>query len=265
MSWIQIIVLAIVQGLTEFLPISSSGHLILVPSIFAWEDQGLVFDIAVHFGSLTAVCVYFRADIARLISGGLAALGGDMSSGSSKLAIGIALATIPAAVAGLLFAGWIETHFRNPAVVVATLAAYGVLLAIADRFGAQNRDITTLKIRDAFVIGLAQALSLVPGTSRSGVTITAAMAMGLKRQDAARFSFLLSVPVILLATLYKGASMLLGDVAIAWGTLSIAALISAIVAYLSIEFFMRFVNAIGLVPFAIYRLILAGVIFYVLV
>jgi undecaprenyl-diphosphatase len=265
MSWIQVVVLAIVQGLTEFLPISSSGHLVLVPSIFGWEDQGLVFDIAVHFGSLTAVCIYFRSDIIDLIGGGLAALGGDMSSGSSKLAIGIALATIPAAVAGLLFAGWIETHFRSPAVVVTTLAAYGVLLAIADRLGAQNRDITTIRIRDAFLIGLAQALSLVPGTSRSGVTITAAMAMGLKRRDAARFSFLLSVPVILLATLYKGASMLLGDVAIAWGTLSIAALISAIVAYLSIEFFMRFVNAIGLVPFAIYRLILAGVIFYVLV
>jgi undecaprenyl-diphosphatase len=265
MSWIQVVVLAIVQGLTEFLPISSSGHLVLVPSIFDWEDQGLVFDIAVHFGSLTAVCIYFRTDISKLIGGGLAALGGDMSSGSSKLAIGIALATIPAAVAGLLFADWIETHFRSPAVVVTTLAAYGVLLAIADRFGAQNRDITTIRIRDAFVIGLAQALSLVPGTSRSGVTITAAMAMGLKRRDAARFSFLLSVPVILLATLYKGASMLLGEVAIVWGTLSIAALISAIVAYLSIEFFMRFVNAIGLVPFAIYRLILAGVIFYVLV
>ena len=265
MSWIQVVVLAVVQGLTEFLPISSSGHLVLVPSIFDWADQGLVFDIAVHFGSLVAVCVYFRTDIMKLIDGGLAAIGGDMSSGSSRLAVGLALGTIPAAVAGLIFAGWIETHLRSPIVVVATLAAYGVLLALADRFGAQNRDITTVKIRDAIVIGLAQALALVPGTSRSGVTITAAMAMGLKRQDAARFSFLLSVPVILLATLYKGTSMLMGDEAIAWGTLSVAALISAIVAYLSIEFFMRFVNAIGLIPFAIYRLILAGVIFYVLV
>jgi undecaprenyl-diphosphatase len=265
MSWIQVVVLAVVQGLTEFLPISSSGHLVLVPSIFDWADQGLVFDIAVHFGSLVAVCVYFRTDIMKLIGGGLAAIGGDMTSGSSRLAIGLALGTVPAAVAGLMFAGWIETHLRSPLVVVATLAAYGVLLALADRFGAQNRDISSVKIRDAIVIGLAQALALVPGTSRSGVTITAAMAMGLKRQDAARFSFLLSVPVILLATLYKGTSMLMGDEAIAWGTLAVAALISAIVAYLSIEFFMRFVNAIGLIPFAIYRLILAGAIFYVLV
>ena len=265
MSWIQVVVLAIVQGLTEFLPISSSGHLVLVPVVLDWKDQGLVFDIAVHFGSLVAVCVYFRADILRLIRGSLAALGGDLSSGSSRLAAGIALGTIPAAIAGLLFADWIEAHFRSPYVVVATLAGYGILLALADRLGAQTRDIASIRIRDAVGIGLAQALALVPGTSRSGVTITAAMAMGLKRQDAARFSFLLSVPVILLATLYKGASMLMGNEAIAWGTLSVAAVISAIVAYLSIEFFMRFVNAIGLVPFAIYRLILAGVILYVFV
>ncbi len=263
MAWIQVVVLAVVQGLTEFLPISSSGHLVLVPTVFGWDDQGLVFDIAVHFGTLGAVCVYFRADLKKLIGGGLSALGGDMSSGSSQLAIGIALATIPAAIAGLLFAGWIEANLRSPLVVVVTLAGYGVLLALADKFGAQNRDIGSLKIRDAFLIGLAQALALVPGTSRSGITITAAMAMGLKRQDAARFSFLLSVPVILLATLYKGASMIMSGELIAWGTLAIAAAISAIVAYLSIEFFMRFVNAIGLVPFAIYRLILAGVILYV--
>jgi len=265
MSWIQVVVLAVVQGLTEFLPISSSGHLVLVPSVFDWADQGLVFDIAVHFGSLVAVCVYFRSDIGKLISGGFAALGGDMSSGSSRLAIGIALATIPAAIAGLLFADWIEAHLRSPLVVVTTLAGYGLLLALADRLGSQNRDISSVTIRDAIMIGCAQALALVPGTSRSGVTISAAMAMGLTRQDAARFSFLLSVPVILLATLYKGTSMLLGSEAIAWGILAVGALISALVAYLSIEFFMRFVNAIGLVPFAIYRLILAGVILYVLV
>jgi undecaprenyl-diphosphatase len=265
MSWIQIIVLAVVQGLTEFLPISSSGHLVLVPAFFDWADQGLVFDIAVHFGSLIAVCFYFREDLAKLIGGGISAISGDLSSSSSKLALGLALATVPAAIAGLLFAGWIETHLRDPRVVVVTLAGYGMLLALADRLGSQKRDMSTLTIRDAIVIGLAQALALVPGTSRSGVTITAAMAMGLKRRDAARFSFLLSVPVILLATLYKGASMIMGNEAIAWGLLSVAALISALVAYLSIEFFMRFVNAIGLVPFAIYRLILAGVILYVIV
>ena len=265
MTWIQIVVLAIVQGLTEFLPISSSGHLVLVPSIFGWTDQGLVFDIAVHFGTLIAVCFYFRSDIVHLIGGGFSAIGGDLGSTESKLAVGIAIATIPAAVTGLLFADWIETHFRSPSVVVVTLAGYGILLALADRYGKQTREFSTIRIRDAFIIGLAQALALVPGTSRSGITITAAMMLGLKRMDAARFSFLLSVPVILLATLYKGATMLAGDVPIEWGALAVAAIISAIVAYLSIEFFMRFVNAIGLLPFAIYRLLLAGVILYVLV
>lgn len=265
MGWIQVVVLAVVQGLTEFLPVSSSGHLVLVPSVFNWADQGLVFDIAVHFGSLLAVCVYFRVDILQLIRASGHVLRGDMSSDSSRLAVGIALATVPAAVAGLLFANWIELNLRSPSVVVVTLTAYGVLLALADRFGAQLRQITSVSIKDAFLIGLAQALALVPGTSRSGVTITVAMMLGLKRQDAARFSFLLSVPVILLATLYKGVSVLIDGVPIDWGTLAIGAIISAIVAYLSIEFFMRFVNAIGLLPFALYRLVLAGVILFVLV
>lgn len=264
MTWLQIVVLAIVQGLTEFLPISSSGHLVLVPSFFGWADQGLAFDISVHFGSLIAVCVYFRADLLRLLGGGVQVLKGDVSSDYSRIALGIAIATVPAAVAGLLFADWIESNLRSPSVVVVTLALFAVLMIAADRWGRQSREFSTVRIRDAFLIGLAQALALVPGTSRSGVTITAGLALGLKRTDAARFSFLLSVPVILLATLYKGISMILGSEAIAWGALAVGALISCVVAYLSIEFFMRFVNAIGLLPFVIYRLVLAGVIVYVL-
>ena len=265
MTWTQIIVLAIVQGLTEFLPISSSGHLVLVPGVFGWADQGLVFDIAVHFGSLAAVCIYFRNDLAGLVGGGLQLLSGRIDTLQSRLALAIAIGTVPAAVAGLLFAGWIEVNLRNPVVVVATLAGYAILLAAADRYGRRTRNISDIGLRDAVVIGMAQALALVPGTSRSGVTITAGMMLGLQRKDAARFSFVLSVPVILLATLYKAASLLLDGVHIAWGTLGVAALISAVVAYLSIEFFMRFVNAIGLLPFAIYRLILAGVIIFVVV
>ena len=265
MTWIQIIVLAIVQGLTEFLPISSSGHLVLVPSIFDWADQGLVFDIAVHFGSLVAVCLYFRSDLAGLVRGGLQLLGRRNETLESRLALAIVIGTVPAAIAGLMFAGWIEANLRSPLVVVYTLAGYAILLAAADRFGRRSRNIASVGLRDAVVIGLAQALALVPGTSRSGVTITAAMTLGLQRKDAARFSFLLSVPVILLATVYKLASLLFDGTHIEWATLGVAALMSAFVAYLSIEFFMRFVNAIGLLPFAIYRLILAGVIIYVVV
>jgi undecaprenyl-diphosphatase len=257
-------VLAIVQGLTEFLPISSSGHLVLVPYLVEWTDQGLAFDVAVHFGSLIAVCVFFREDIMGLLRGGLRILGGDVSSPQSYMALAIALGTIPAAAAGLLFASWIESNLRDPAIIVYTLSGYGILMALADRYARREKGISEIRIRDAVIIGLAQALSLVPGTSRSGVTITAGRLLGFERQDAARFSFLLSAPVILLATLYKGGEMVLGDAAVAWGQLALGVVVSAVVAYLSIDFFMRFVSRIGLAPFAIYRLALAGLILYVL-
>jgi len=261
---LQIIVLAIVQGLTEFLPISSSGHLVLVPYLVEWTDQGLAFDVAVHFGSLLAVCVFFREDILGLLRGAGQLLEGNTRLPQATMALAIGLGTIPAAAAGLLFASWIEANLRDPSVIVFTLSGYGILMALADRFGRSERIIADMRIRDAFMIGCAQALALVPGTSRSGVTITAARFMGFERRDAARFSFLLSAPVILLATLYKGFELVAGDAPVPWGELAVGALASAIVAYLSIEFFMRFVSRIGLLPFAVYRLALAGVIIYVL-
>jgi undecaprenyl-diphosphatase len=264
MTTVQIIVLAIVQGLTEFLPISSSGHLVLVPYLVEWTDQGLAFDVAVHFGSLLAVVLFFREDIAGLIRGGMQILGGDVQSPQANMALAIALGTIPAAAAGLLFASWIEQNLRDPSIIVYTLAGYGILMALADRYARRDRAITQLKIRDALIIGTAQALALVPGTSRSGVTITAGRLLGFERQDAARFSFLLSAPVILLATVYKGGEMVLGDTPVAWDELALGVLVSAIVAYISIEFFMRFVTRIGLAPFAIYRLALAALIVYLL-
>jgi len=261
---LQIVVLAIVQGLTEFLPISSSGHLVLVPYLVEWTDQGLAFDVAVHFGSLVAVCAFFREDIMGLLRGGIRILGGDVSSPQSCMALAIALGTIPAAAAGLMFASWIETNLRDPSIIVYTLAGYGILMALADRYARRDKGMAEIRIRDAVIIGLAQALALVPGTSRSGVTITAGRLLGFERQDAARFSFLLSAPVILLATLYKGGELLLGDAVVAWGGLALGAAVSAVVAYVSIEFFMRFVSRIGLAPFAIYRLALAALILYVL-
>ena len=263
MTWLQVVVLAIVQGLTEFLPISSSGHLVLVPNVVGWADQGLAFDVAVHFGSLLAVAVYFRDDLAGLIRGGVAVLGGRVDTLESRMALGIGLGTIPAAVAGWLFAGWIEANLRSPVVVIATLSFYAVLMAAADHFGRRERTIAQVTIRDAVIIGLAQALALIPGTSRSGVTITAGLMLGLQRQDAARFSFLLSAPVILLATGYEFLGMVTSDASIAWAQIGTAALVSAIVAYVCIDLMMRFVSRIGLMPFAIYRLVLAGVIAYV--
>jgi undecaprenyl-diphosphatase len=264
MTTLQIVVLAIVQGLTEFLPISSSGHLVLVPYLVEWTDQGLAFDVAVHFGSLLAVVVFFREDISGLVRGGVQVVGGDVKSPQAYMAIAIALGTVPAAAAGLLFASWIEANLRDPSIIVFTLAGYGILMALADLYAKREKSMTDIRIRDALIIGVAQALALVPGTSRSGVTITAGRLLGFERQDAARFSFLLSAPVILLATVYKGLELVLGDTAVAWGQLALGVVVSAVVAYASIEFFMRFVTRIGLAPFSIYRLILAAVILYAL-
>ncbi|MCB1845058.1 MAG: undecaprenyl-diphosphate phosphatase [Halioglobus sp.] len=264
MTTLQIIVLAIFQGLTEFLPISSSGHLVLVPAFAGWTDQGLMFDVAVHLGSLVAVGVYFRSDIAGLVRGGFSILRGEHRTRDAQMALAIAIGTVPAAVAGLAFAGWIEENLRHPSVVVVTLSLFGILMALSDIFSRRERTIADITLKDALIVGLAQALALVPGTSRSGITITAGRILGFKRYDAARFSFLLSAPVILLAGCYKILSLLLDGVSIAWQELGLGVLVSAIVAYLSIEFFMRFVNRIGLLPFAIYRLLLAGVIVYVL-
>ncbi len=265
MTWIQTVVLAIVQGLTEFLPVSSSGHLVLVPTLFGWKDQGLTFDVAVHFGSLLAVAVYFRNDLRALISGGARLLGGKADSPESRMAMYLVIGTVPAAVAGLLLVDWIEANLRDPLVVVYTLAGYGVLMVLADRFGRRQRVIASVGMKDAVIIGISQALALVPGTSRSGITITAAMILGFQRQDAARFSFLLSAPVILLATGYEVSLLITEGTQIAWEQLAIGASISAVVAYLSIDFFMRFVNFIGLLPFTLYRLGLAGVVLYAVV
>ncbi len=264
MTELQVIILAIVQGLTEFLPISSSGHLVLVPVFFGWTDQGLAFDVAVHFGSLIAVMLFFRNDILGLLRGGVQVLGANVATTEARMALGIALGTIPAALAGLMFVDWIEANLRSPAVIVFTLSGYAILMILADRLGRRNRNIAGIRIKDAVLIGVAQALALVPGTSRSGVTITAAMALGFERQDAARFSFLLAVPVILLASVYSLIGLLRTEATVAWGQLAIGVVVSAIVAYLSIEFFMRFVSRIGLLPFAIYRMILAAVILYAL-
>ncbi len=264
MTTLQIVILAIVQGITEFLPISSSGHLVLVPHLLAWSDQGLAFDVAVHFGSLIAVCIFFRKDIASLLGGGVQILGGNNKTPESRMALAIALGTLPAAIAGLLFASWIEQNLRDPAVIVYTLSGYGILMALADRFGRRERNMAGVGYKDAFIVGCAQALSLVPGTSRSGVTISAARILGFERTDAARFSFLLSAPVIFLAAAYKFVELIASDAAISWGQLALGALVAGVVAYVSIEFFMRVVTRIGLAPFAIYRLLLAAFILYAL-
>ena len=162
MTWLQVVVLAIVQGLTEFLPISSSGHLVLVPSAAGWADQGLAFDVAVHFGSLLAVCLFFRDDIFALFRGAKYLMKADYQTLEGRMAVALGIGTVPAAVAGLALAGWIEANLRSPAVIVFTLSGYAIIMVLADRFGRRDRIVADVTLRDALIIGCAQALARLP-------------------------------------------------------------------------------------------------------
>ncbi len=255
MDIIQIIVLALVQGLTEFLPISSSAHLILVPILTDWPDQGLAFDVAVHVGTLTAVVLYFREEIKAMFFAWLASLRGSHSE-DSKLAWAVLIGTIPVGLAGLLFKDVISDHLRTPLVIAATTIVFGVLLGYSYCSGKGKRNEYSITMKDIVVIGCAQAIALIPGTSRSGITITAGLFLGLTAQASARFSFLLSIPVIILAGGVETLDYLevasLNDM----GDLVLGAFISAVSAYFCIHFFLKLLEKIGMAPFVFYRLAL---------
>ncbi len=259
MSLWQELVLALIQGLTEFLPISSSAHLILFPRLMGWQDQGLAFDVAVHVGTLAAVLLYFRRDLAKMTRDWTHSLAGRTLTPEARLAWGVLLGTLPVGLSGLLFKDVVETTLRSPLVIALATLAFGLLLWWADRRGRRERDEYSLGWLDILVIGLAQALALIPGTSRSGITITAGLLLGLTRQGAARFSFLLSIPVIALAGLLKTRDLILGEVPLPWTDLLLGAAVSGIVAYLSIHYFLLLLERVGLLPFVIYRLILGTV------
>ncbi len=263
MTLFQIIVLAIVQGLTEFLPISSSGHLVLAPTVFGWSDQGLAFDVAVHFGTLAAVLGYFYRDVWRIAGGVLATRPGKPLSNDGKLGWLLVLATIPVGLVGLAAHDLIETHLRSVNVIAATTALFGVVLLLADRWGRRTAPLEALTTRSALMIGLSQVLALIPGTSRSGITISAALALGFTRDAAARFSFLMSIPVIVLATGVETLNLVQAGQSLQLTQLAIGAGVAAIVAYLTIGFFLKVVNRMGLAPFAWYRFALAAVLLYV--
>jgi undecaprenyl-diphosphatase len=252
---LQIIVLALVQGLTEFLPISSSAHLILVPYLTDWPDQGLAFDVAVHVGTLTAVVIYFRKEISKMFFAWLASLKG-LHSEDSRLAWGVLIGTIPVGLAGLLFKEVISEHLRTPLVIAATTIIFGFLLWYADWSGKRSRDEHSLSWKDIIIIGCAQAIALIPGTSRSGITITAGLMLGLTAPAAARFSFLLSIPVIVLAGGVETLDYLKVASINDTNDLIIGALISAVSAYFCIHYFLMLLERIGMTPFVIYRLLL---------
>ena len=263
MDPLHAIVLAIVQGLSEFLPISSSGHLVLVPHLFGWEDQGLAFDVAVHVGTLGAVVAYFRRELVAMARAWLGSFAGADLTPDARLAWCIVIGTIPVGIVGLAFGGLIEEKLRNPLAVATLLALFGALMWVADRFGRGERDEHSVGWRDAILIGCAQALALMPGTSRSGVTMTMARALGLTREAAARFSFLLAVPGIAMAGAYEGLKLATGEgQAVDWGVIGLGVAVAAVTGYFCIAWLLRVINRIGLAPFAIYRFAIAALLFW---
>lgn len=265
MDAFQIVVLALVQGLTEFLPVSSSAHLILVPVFTAWEDQGLAFDVAVHVGSLGAVVLYFRRDIYAMVTGFFRSLVERRANADSRLVWMLAVATVPVGLVGLLSRDWIETWLRSPLVMVATLIGFGLWLGWADWRHSGKRVLTDLTWRDVVLIGLAQALALIPGTSRSGVTMTAALVLGYSRAAAARFSFLLSIPVIALAGLLELVGLVQAGPGVNWNALFWGTLLSGVSAYLCIVAFLAVIQRLGMQPFVIYRVLLGLLLLWVFV
>lgn len=254
-SLVQIIFLALIQGLTEFLPVSSSAHLILAPLILGVTDQGLAMDVAVHVGTLGAVVVYFRQDLRRLVQDSYTSLQQRKMHGEGELGWGILIATIPLAVCGLLFNDLISRDLRSPIVIALATILFGIVLWFADYHQTGDKTVAKLGWRGLLLIGLAQALALIPGTSRSGITMTAGLLLGLDRTAASRISFLLSVPAILLAGGYQFLQLLLSTATVAWSDFALAAGLAGISAWLCIKLFLATIQKIGMTPFVIYRLL----------
>ena len=255
MPILHIAVLALVQGVTEFLPISSSGHLILVPAVAGWPDQGLVIDVAMHVGTLGAVILYFHRDLWSMIAG-LARM--RRRDPGARLAGYLVLGTVPAVIAGFLLDRYYPGGIRGLEVIAWTTLGFGILLFAADKLGMTVRRLEHLEVGDVIIIGLAQVLALVPGTSRSGITMTAGRLLGLERKEAARFSLLLSIPVILGAGALKGWELyqagdpqLTSDALLAAGMAFAAALVA-------IAAMMAWLRRATFTPFVVYRVCLGA-------
>ena len=263
METIQAILLAIIQGLTEFLPISSSAHLILLSEISGWEDQGQTFDVALHFGTLLAVIFYFRREINEML---------DFSHFKTmntliKSPLGvITIATIPIVIIGGLFNQFIEANLRTSEVIAIATIVFGVLLYLSDLKGKQAGSDLKVTLGLGFLIGLAQVFALIPGTSRSGITITAALLLGFSRTEAARFSFLLAIPVIIAANILGVFEVIEAEhLVFNYLDLFLGVSISFLVAYLTIGWFLSLIERIGMLPFVVYRVILGTFLLFLIV
>ena len=262
MDYLHALYLALLQGFTEFLPISSSAHLILVPKLLGWQDQGLVFDIAVHFGSLLAVVTYFRHDLRVIIVDWTHSIAEKRTIGQSRLGWAVLWGTVPVGLAGLLLHDWVESSLRSNMVIAGTTIGFGLLLWFADKRGRHQRAEDSLNWKDVLIIGVAQAIALIPGTSRSGITITAALMLGLTRKAAARFSFLLSIPTIMLAAGYQTLKVAQASAPVDLTFVAIGTIASAITAYVCIHLFLALIEKIGMFPFVVYRLLLGLVLIF---
>jgi undecaprenyl-diphosphatase len=260
MNPIHAAVLGIIQGLTEVLPISSSAHLILIPKFLNWPESGLTFDVALHVGTFLALALYFWRDILEITGNFISACRGDFSTPGRRLPFYILAATVPAALVGKTLEGPIEEIFRkSPALIAIFLLVFGLLLAFADTTGAKRWRVDRMNLKFALIIGLAQCLALVPGVSRSGITITAALLLGFHRESAARFSFLISLPIVAGAAILKIGHLLKTGIpsgealplAIGIGT-------SAVFGFLSVAFLLKLVQRDSLYPFVWYRLFAGG-------
>ena len=266
MDLIQLIILSLIQGITEFLPVSSSAHLILVPLLTEWQDQGLAIDVAAHFGSLCAVVFYLRKDIARILIAGCESIKTrKMTNADSKLFWYLAISSLPVLVAGFLLRDIVSNYLREPLIIAAASIVFGLLLWYADAKGQRVKQINHLNMRDAITIGLAQAIALIPGTSRSGITMTAALMLGLDRTSAARFSFLMAIPIILAASGYESLKLIQMNAGVDMVNFMITALLSAVSALLAIHCFMRFLDKFGMLPFVIYRVVLGIVLIFLFI
>lgn len=258
MTTSQAVILGLLQGLGEFLPISSSAHLVLVPWIFQWTDPGLTFDIALHIGTLVAVVVYFWKDWLRLVSKGLS----DARSTDGRLFWYLVVATVPGAAAGFLLEKEAETIFRSPVLIAAMLITAGVFLYWADRRGTKNIEMNKINFKTSFMIGLSQALAIIPGISRSGITMTTGLLMGLNREGSARFTFLLSTPIILGAALVK-LPYIAANPSLISANFMVGMAVSFVFGIASIGFLLRYVQTKSFLLFAWYRFILGFVVIIV--
>lgn len=257
MTLIQIVVLALIQGLTEFLPVSSSAHLILGGQAFGWADQGLVFDVATHLGTLLAVLVYFRSDLAGMAVACVAPK--DPSGRQQRLMAGyLAVASFFTLAIGLAFHEFVETYLRDIRIIAWSTIGFGLVLWWADAAGSKKKDLQEMTLKSALLIGLAQVLALIPGASRSGVTITAGRFLGFTPDAAARFSFLLAIPVIAAAGLFGMMRVASGDASIDWVQFGLAVAVAGVAGWVCIAAFLALLKRVGLMPFVIYRLALGA-------